>query len=401
MPVLSLLLLRRTDVFAEQARKTDPGVSGLRRFCALIAGWMVHRPALYTAFGLALTALLAIGYLQLQPQYRLADEVPGHEQAVAASDQLDRDLTGANPINVMIQIPPGEGLYSAQALAVITAVHRVLAQEPGVGNVWSLETLRAWLAENGQRADAETIKGYVEALPNFLVRRFISGDEKAVLVTGRVRDIDASHLLPIIQDLDRALAAVRQNHPGYTISVTSLSAIAARNSARMIDKLSRGITVEVVFIAAALGMAFRSVRVMCASILPAIFPVVATGTLLWLIDGGLRFASVVALTVSLGLGLSATIHFLNRMTRDLATTDRPERAVEKATVQMGPPLILTTVVLSCAFMITVLSNLPMLRLFGWLSALAMLFALAADLLILRPVITLTYRSRYPSRPKLP
>ncbi|WP_409566382.1 efflux RND transporter permease subunit [Methylobacterium sp. J-070] len=391
MPVLSLLLLRRTDAFAEKARKADPGVGGLRRFCAHIAGRMVDRPGLYTALGLAFTALLAIGYLQLQPRYRLADEVPGHEQAVPASDQLDRDLTGANPIDVMIRIPPGEDLYSARTLAVIAEVHRMLAQQPGVGNVWSLETLRIWLAENGLRSDAGTIKGYVEALPNFLVRRFVSADDKAVLVTGRVRDIDASHLLPVVRALDRALVPVRQGNPGYTVEVTSLSAIAARNSARMIDKLSRGITVEVVFIAAALGLVFRSVRVMVASILPAIFPVVATGTLLWLTDDGLRFASVVALTVSLGLGLSATIHFLNRMTLDLATTDRPERAVEQATVQMGPPLILTTVVLSCAFAITVLSSLPMLRLFGWLSALAMLFALVADLLILRPAIALLYR----------
>jgi len=393
MPALSLLLLRRTEAFAEKARKADPGVSGLQRFCALIAGRMVYRPGLYTAFGLALTALLAIGYLQLQPRYRLADEVPGHEQAVAASDQLDRDLTGANPINVMIRIPPGERLYSPQTLAVAAKVHHMLARQPGVGNVWSLETLRAWLVENGQRADADAIKGYVDALPNFLVRRFISGDETALLVTGRVRDVDASHLLPVVEELDGALAAVRRDHPGYAISVTSLSAIAARNSARMIDKLSRGITVEVAFIAIGLGLVFRSIRVMFASILPAIFPVVATGTLLWLVDGGLRFASVIALTVSLGLGLSATIHFLNRMMLDLATADRPERAVEQATVQMGPPLILTTVVLSCAFAITVLSNLPMLRLFGWLSALAMVFALLADLLILRPTIALLFRSR--------
>lgn len=396
MPALSLLLLRRTGTFAESARNADPGVSGLRRFCALIAGRMVHRPALYTAFGLGLTAVLGIGYLQLQPRYRLADEVPGHEQAVAASDQLDRDLTGANPIDVLIQLPAGEHLYCPQVLATIAEVHRALAAQPAIGNVWSLETLRAWLAENGQRADPDAIKGYVGALPNFLVRRFISGNERAVLITGRVRDIDTSRLLPIVSDLDRALASIRQAHPGYAISVTSLSAIAARNSAQMIDKLSRGITVEVVFIAAGLGLVFRSVRVMVASILPAIFPVVATGTLLWFLDGGLRFASVVALTVSLGLGLSATIHFLNRMMLDLATVKRAELAVKQATVQMGPPLILTTVVLSCAFAITVLSNLPMLRLFGWLSALAMVFALVADLMILRPVIALLYRSTHAS-----
>jgi len=36
-------------------------------------------------------------------------------------------------------------------------------------------------------------------------------------------------------------------------------------------------------------------------------------------------------------------------------------------------------VLACGLVVTVFSNLPMLRLFGWLSALAMLLALIADL----------------------
>ena len=52
---------------------------------------------------------------------------------------------------------------------------------------------------------------------------------------------------------------------------------------------------------------------MFASILPGIFPVVLSGTVLWAMGEGLQFASVVALTVSFGLGLSATIHFLNRL----------------------------------------------------------------------------------------
>ena len=52
---------------------------------------------------------------------------------------------------------------------------------------------------------------------------------------------------------------------------------------------------------------------MLACILPGIFPVVASGALLAASGQGLQFASVVALTVSFGLGLSATIHFLNRL----------------------------------------------------------------------------------------
>jgi uncharacterized protein len=177
---------------------------------------------------------------------------------------------------------------------------------------------------------------------------------------------------------------VRQKHPGYEIAVTGLAAIAARNSANMIEKLNRGLTVEFALVAIFIGLAFRSWVVMFACILPGIFPVVMSGTLLYLLGEGLQFASVVSLTVSFGLGLSATIHFLNRLRLESKPGVNSAVAVERATVLVGPALILTTVVLACGLVVTVFSDLPSLRLFGWLSAFSMISALVADLFILRP-----------------
>jgi predicted RND superfamily exporter protein len=188
----------------------------------------------------------------------------------------------------------------------------------------------------------------------------------------------------VVEKLDAALNVVRQKHPGYEIAVTGLSAIAARNSANMIEKLNRGLTIEFALVAVFIGLAFRSWVVMFACILPGIFPVVLSGTVLYALGEGLQFASVVALTVSFGLGLSATIHFLNRLRLETTPGIDPALAVERATVLVGPALILTTVVLACGLVVTVFSDLPSLRLFGWLSAFAMVAALVADLFILRP-----------------
>jgi uncharacterized protein len=123
---------------------------------------------------------------------------------------------------------------------------------------------------------------------------------------------------------------------------------------------------------------------MFAVMLPGIFPVLVSGDILWAIGDGLQFASIVALTVSFGLALSATIHFLNRLRLEERPGEGPGAAVERATVLVGPALILTSVVLACGLAATVFSDLPSLRLFGWLSAFAMVSALVADLLILRP-----------------
>ena len=112
---------------------------------------------------------------------------------------------------------------------------------------------------------------------------------------------------------------------------------------------------------------------------------VLSGTVLWLLGEGLQFASVVALTVSFGLGLSATIHFPQPAAAGVqASASVRNWRSKRATVLVGPALILTTVVLACGLVVTVFSALPSLRLFGWLSAFSMVAALVADLFILRP-----------------
>jgi uncharacterized protein len=384
VPVFGVLFVRNERIFAVKFQSADAGVQALRNFCYWIAVRMVSRPGLFSLIAVIFVGGLAAIYANLEPRYRLADQVPDKQQAVAASGRLDAKLTGANPIDVLIEFPKGASLYAPETLQTIAQVHATLEKQAGVGNVWSLETLRRWLAEKAGSADVATLKEYVNLIPEHLVRRFISANQDAVVVSGRVPDLDSSEILPVVEKLDDALDTVRKEHPGFEIAVTGLSAIAARNSASMIEKLNRGLTIEFALVAIFIGLAFRSVVVMFSCILPGIFPVVLSGTVLWLLGEGLQFASVVALTVSFGLGLSATIHFLNRLRLETTPGVSSELAVERATVLVGPALILTTVVLACGLVVTVFSDLPSLRLFGWLSAFAMVAALVADLFILRP-----------------
>lgn len=384
VPVFGVLFVRNEKIFAVKFQSADAGVQALRNFCYWIAVRMVGRPGLFSLIAVLFVGGLGVIYANLEPRYRLADQVPDKQQAVAASSRLDAKLTGANPIDVLIEFPKGESLYSKNTLDTIAEVHATVEKTAGVGNVWSLETLRRWLAEKAGSTDVATLKEYVDLIPEHLVRRFIDKQQDAVVVSGRVPDLDSSQILPVVDKLDHELDAVRKAHPGYEIAVTGLSAIAARNSANMIEKLNHGLTIEFALVAMFIGLAFRSWVVMLACILPGIFPVVLAGTVLWALGEGLQFASVVALTVSFGLGLSATIHFLNRLRLEGRPGVSSALAVERATVLVGPALILTTVVLACGLVVTVFSDLPSLRLFGWLGAFSMVAALVADLFILRP-----------------
>jgi hypothetical protein len=165
---------------------------------------------------------------------------------------LNPDAVGGGKLNKVVEdilksmaddladstFPKGSSLYAPETLSVIA---EVLESQRGVANVWSLETLQRWLAEKLGKSDAGAVKEYVDALPNYLVRRFIDADQEAVVVEGRVLDKGASELLPIVNELDQKFDAERKSHPGYGIAMTGLSAIAARSSADMIGGLVRSI----------------------------------------------------------------------------------------------------------------------------------------------------------------
>src|SRR6185312_12970894 len=151
----------------------------------------------------------------------------------------------------------------------------------------------------------------------------------------------------------QALDNLRKEYPQFTISVTGLPAVAARNSARMIQQLNEALPLCVAFAAVLLAIAFRSVFVGFVSLLPGLFPVVASGAILWARGGGLEFASVVALLVVFGLAIDALIHFFNRLRLEERKGDAPELAIRRARVLVGPAIILTTIVLAFGLGVTV------------------------------------------------
>lgn len=408
VPVLAAVFVRREPPAAVDPRvREEGGVGVLQRATRAVMTFAGRYPLPFVLAGIAAVAVTGHAYVNLKPMYRLADQVPDREQALAAADSLDAKLTGANPVHVMIEWngaaagdrAPRIGLYDATTLSVIARAHEVLEAQAGLGNVWSLESLRRWLQAAGD-ASAGTVQKYVGFLPEHLVRRFIAADEKAVLVTARLPDIDASEILPVVDAIDRALDDVRKAHPGYEISVTGLPAIAARNSALLIGELNVGLVGDIFLVFVFLAVALRSMLVGVASVLPSLFPIFVTGTLLYVTGQGLQFASIVAIAVAFSLAIDSTIHFLNRFRleedRIGPGSESAEKALAETAHHIGPVVVLTTIVLALGLGVTMLSDLPSLRLFGTLAAVCLFASLIGQLVILPAAVAL-YRRRFPLR----
>jgi len=228
LPLMGTFLIRNEAKLAKDRSPADGLMDSLGKLVGWIVDRVVHWPFVTTMVALVSFVFLGLAYLQLEPRYRLADQVPDREQALGATARIDQKLTGANPVHVMIEWKSGTSLYSAGPMEVIAKAHEVLEKEAGLGNVWSLESLRRWLKEGTGDDSPATVQKYVGYLPEHLVRRFIAKEGDAVLVTGRLPDVDSSRILPVVEKIDRALDGVRKQHPDFRISVTGLPAVAAR-----------------------------------------------------------------------------------------------------------------------------------------------------------------------------
>ena len=107
VPVFGVLLVRNEKVFAVKFQGADAGVQALRNFCYWIAVRMVSRPGLFSLIAVIFVAGLGVIYANLEPRYRLADQVPDKRQAVAASEPARRQAHRRQSDRRADRIPQG------------------------------------------------------------------------------------------------------------------------------------------------------------------------------------------------------------------------------------------------------------------------------------------------------
>ena len=123
------------------------------------------------------------------------------------------------------------------------------------------------------------------------------------------------------------------------------------------------------------------------SMIPNLTPVIiALGALGWL-NIPLDVMKLLLATIAIGIAVDDTIHMTTRFRKRFYQMGNYQDALKLSLVDVGPALIITSLILSCAFATYLLSSTNMLASFGILLGGTIIVALAADL-ILMPVLLL-------------
>jgi hypothetical protein len=213
--------------------------------------------------------------------------------------------------------------------------------------------------------------------------RLMTADASQVQLQFRVRDVGTRKTLVLAEKLESEIAAAFPRHAGVTATFTGDAYVNARAIDRMIRDLFSTLAIASAIIFGVMAVLFRSLRLGLISAIPNLAPLVLTLGYMGLRGLDMNAANVIVFTISLGIAVDDTIHFLYRYREEQRRFPRDrERAVEATLRGTGRPILLTSLLIICGLAVLYFSNFVPTRRFAELTMVTIGGALLGDLLLL-------------------
>ncbi len=383
VPSISFFLLRnrKTNGQSDEHDVVRRTINSL----SVAASRLVHDHATAIAIG-GLVVTLAAGTLYglNETRYRYLDNLPNDNPAYRAIQTIDEKLCGPNVLELLLQWPAGTKLEAASTLGVVKEAHQILADDPTFRSISSLDGISTWY-NDGTKTD-QNFFDFLEKARSPTVARVFSPDSGSALLSANFSDLDAAELLPVLNKLNGKLDTLRREHPEVTFSLTGIVPVSARASTEMIGQLNLSLLIAIAVIIGLIGLAFKSLTAGLASILPNLLPIAVAGAGLYLTGVGLQFTSVVAFTIGFGIAVDNTIHVLNRFRLSQQSGLTPSEAIDETIRLIGPVVTVATIVLVSGSVATFFSAMPVVRLYGYVSATLLATALVGGMIFLPAIL---------------
>ncbi len=194
---------------------------------------------------------------------------------------------------------------------------------------------------------------------------------------------------------DKELALwTKKNTPHILVSAGSgLDMIFAHIIQRNIVSLVKGTVIALILISILMIWILKSIKLGLLSLIPNIFPIALAYALWSILDGNVDLSVSVVGTMSLGLVVDDTVHFLSKY--QLARNEKGQdvyQAIRYAFRTVGVAMMVTSIILTLGFAILVFSHFRPTWAMGELLSITIVFALLIDFLLLPGLLIIFDRS---------
>ncbi len=401
---LPLLLIRwgRKDVLNNKFRQ---GRYGLERILDGCADFCISHKWILFIIGMLIVIFSFIGGLRTGITNNLFEFHKEGTVVFQSNQVLEESLAGIIPYRISLR---GENdlFKDPDFLERISALQQSLEKEPIVQKTLSLADFvkeMNW-AFHGEGEAGKTIPASREVIAQYLflfslfdnaenIERLVDQGYGWGNIAIRCKNTASEIFLQHIETVkERIRTLFPEAGDDIDINITGDTIFIIKSIDNLMLDMMKSLIMAFVFIFFVIGLEFRSVRIALISIIPNIIPIVLTyGAIGWL-GVKLEMTTIVVFTISLGIAVDDSIHFLMRFREEFHKDGNHENAIRVAFRGAGRAIVYTTVILVLGLGVLTLSSLPSTAKLAYLTATTLTSALLADLFIL-PACILIFRPR--------
>ncbi len=314
-------------------------------------------------------------------------------------DAIDEHIGGIDGIAYVLDSGERDGVYDPGYLQTVEDFADWYREQPKVASVNTITNTLKRLNKNMHGDDpdfyrvpdrrdlaAQYLLLYELSLPQGLgLDTMINMDRSATRFSVITKKMDSNELLQLEEDAQRWLS---ENAPVFEPTEgTGLDVIFAHMNERNIRSMLKGALVALLLISIALILALRSARLGLVSLIPNFAPAALAYGLWGMFVGHINAALAVVITMSLGIVVDDTVHFLSKYRRARIEKElSAEEGIRYAFNTVGIALAITTAVLVTGFSVLAASHFTPTKETGTLLALTLGIALVVDFLFLPPLL---------------
>jgi hydrophobe/amphiphile efflux-3 (HAE3) family protein len=385
---------RRAGKTGQDAATSEPLHASERndvfdRLLAAVARMVIRHPRAVAGVFTLLTLAAVVGMFRIEIESATVQMLSRDVPIRRAYDFVDESMGSSMSVEILIDTGEESGIHDPQFLERMDSLDRFMRDHPLTATTTSVLDIHRQMRRAFHENQSEYFgipENREEASQYLLVYEMSGGADKDKLatyeydvarLTARTRALDTRDTSRFLDDVrgfanDTFGDTATLSFSGMLMLLDELTDLIGHGQRRSFAVAAAVITLIMILV-------LRSVRLGLISMIPNVFPVLATLGFMGYAGVYLGVGLMTLSAIIIGVAVDDTIHFFVRFRSEFERRGSYAHAIEATLASVGRPITFTTVTLTLGFSVLAMSDVSQLVHFGMLAGFAFTWALLADL----------------------
>lgn len=344
---------------------------------------------------IALLLLCSVGAFRLQVATDFTDNFRSTSSIVQSYEFLKQRLGSLETMDVMVEVPEVRSRDFNKTIESLRGLQKELESDERIVDTVSLVDLLDFLDNSADRPDEDSNGGIQSWLPSIddvpdraqllalqslepqLIGGFLNREENTARVIVQMKSLSGNEKTELIEHVE---TVSQKQFP--SAKVAGFYVLLASVVQSMLSDQWTTFALAILAIFVIMSIAFRSISLGLAAMVPNAAPIlIVLGSMGWL-GLEINIATAMMASVSMGLSVDFSIHYLYRFRRELLSGCGFFEALAKAHGSVGRAMVVANLALIAGFLALTLSALIPSVHFGLMVSVTMLGGLIGNLAVL-------------------